>query len=279
MPQSPNRKRRRPSAQRVEEWRDLLDEAAYRFETPEFLSEDPLGIPHEFDAPEDVALAGFFSATLAWGHRKSIIRSCQGLLDRMDQSPAAFVREADESDLRRLDGFVHRTFQGEDARRFVLCLRSLAPDGGLRGVMETVFQGAPDTVGCPGVPDAGMALNAFKARFFRDCPAGRTNKHVADPLKGSAAKRLCMFLRWMVRSNHRGVDLGLWTGISPSALRLPLDVHTGNVARELGLLHRKTNDWQATEEVTTVLRMLDPDDPTRYDFALFGMGVTGALRV
>ena len=269
--------RRRPSAARLADWREWLDEAADRFERPDFLEADPLGIPHRYANPEDAAVAGFFAATLAWGNRKSILRSCHALLDRMDDAPAEFVASASTEELRRLDDFVHRTYQGEDARRFVLCLRSLEPDGGLQGVFEAAFRDAPDTAGRPGVPDAGVALHAFKARFFRDHPAGRTSKHVADPLKGSAAKRLCVYLRWMARPAQRGVDLGLWDGIPLSALRLPLDVHTGNVARQLGLLHRKASDWRAVEEVTDVLRMLDPDDPVRYDFALFGMGVTGAL--
>lgn len=274
---TPSPFRRRPSAARLAEWREWLDEAADRFERPDFLEADPLGIPHRYANQEDAAVAGFFAATLAWGNRKSILRSCHALLDRMDDAPAEFVASAGPEELRRLDDFVHRTYQGEDARRFVLCLRSLEPDGGLQGVFEAAFRDAPDTSGRPGVPDAGLALHAFKARFFRDHPAGRTTKHVADPLKGSAAKRLCMYLRWMARPAQRGVDLGLWDGIPLSALRLPLDVHTGNVARQLGLLRRKASDWRAVEEVTDVLRMLDPDDPVRYDFALFGMGVTGAL--
>ncbi|RPG81755.1 MAG: TIGR02757 family protein [Crocinitomicaceae bacterium TMED114] len=270
---------RRPSAARLAQWREWLDEAAERFERPDFLDDDPLGIPHRYSDPQDVAVAGFFAATLAWGNRKSILKSCHALLDRMDDAPADFVASAGDAELARLDDFVHRTFQGEDARRFVLCLRSLQADGGLHGAFRHAFSTAPDTPGRPGVPDAGHALNAFKTRFFRDHPAGRTSKHVADPVKGSAAKRLCMYLRWMVRSDQRGVDLGLWTDIPRSALRLPLDVHTGNVARELGLLQRKASDWPAVEEVTDVLRKLDPKDPVRYDFALFGMGVTRALKI
>ena len=269
--------RRRPSAARLAEWKEWLDEAADRFERPDFLEADPLGIPHRYPNAEDAAVAGFFAATLAWGNRKSILRSCHDLLDRMDDAPAEFVADASDRELDRLADFVHRTYNGEDARRFVLCLRSLGPDGGLEGVFEQAFREAPSTPGRPAVPDAGAALHAFKQRFFRDHPAGRTTKHVADPLKGSAAKRLCMYLRWMARPSQRGVDLGLWTGIPLAALRLPLDVHTGNVARQLGLLKRKASDWRAVEEVTDVLRMLDPEDPIRYDFALFGMGVTGAL--
>ena len=271
-------KRRRPTQARLDQWREWLNEAADRFEQPDFLADDPLGIPHEYSDPDDIAIAGFLAATLAWGNRKSIIRSCHDLLDRMDRAPADFIRHADAGDLAGLNGFVHRTYQAADAQKFVLCLRSLEEDGGLKGAFEQAFRGVPDVPGSNGVPDAGLALRAFKSRFFRDHEAGRTNKHVADPMKGSAAKRLCMYLRWMARPGERGVDFGLWPGIKTSALRLPLDVHTGNVAREMGLLQRKASDWRAVEEVTDILRMLDPVDPVRYDFALFGLGVTGALK-
>lgn len=255
----------------------MLDEAADRYERPDFLESDPLGIPHRFTDPEDIAIAGFLSATLAWGNRKSIMRSCSELLERMDDTPAEYVRSASERELKAMDGFVHRTFQSEDAKRFVRCLRSLERDGGLEGVFSQAVASSFATPGAPGIPDMGMALHHFKLRFFADEPPERTTKHVADPFKGSAAKRLCMYLRWMVRPSRRGVDFGLWTGIDPSALRLPLDVHTANVSRALGLLKRKSNDWLAVEEVTSALRWLDATDPVRYDFALFGMGVNGAL--
>lgn len=273
----PENKRRRPSPRRLEEWKSLLDEAADRYERPDFLDADPLGIPHRFSAPADVAIAGFFAATLAWGNRKSILRSCDDLLDRMDGAPADFVQGATARELSVLDGFVHRTFQGEDAKRFVRCLQSLERDGGLEGAFQAAFSAAPAADNTRDVADLGAALHLFKQRFFQDEPAGRTVKHVADPAKGSAAKRLCMYLRWMVRSPHRGVDFGLWSGIPPAALRLPLDVHTAGVSRALGLLQRKANDWRAVEEVTQALRWMDPEDPVRYDFALFGMGVNGAL--
>jgi len=261
----------------LEQWRDWLDEAVDRFERPGFIEDDPLGIPHGFEDPDDRAIAGFFAASLAWGTRKGILRSCRDLLDRMDRAPAQFIRHADAADLKRLEGFVHRTYQAEDALRFVQGLRSLEKDGGLHAAFSRAFREAPDTPSRPGIPDAGVALSRFKARFFRDLEAGRSGKHLADPIKGSAAKRLCMYLRWMVRPARRGVDLGLWTDIPLHALRLPLDVHTGNVARRMGLLKRKASDWRAVEEVTDVLRMIDPVDPVRYDFALFGLGVTGAL--
>ena len=271
-------RRRRPPIARLTEWKALLDEAADRYERPDFLDEDPLGIPHRFSDPEDIAVAGFLAASLAWGNRKSILKSCHELLDRMDDAPADFIRSARAADLKAFDGFVHRTFQEADAKRFIRCLQSLGRDGGLEGAFTAAFADAPPTEGLQRVPDMGVALHLFKARFFADEPADRTIKHVADPAKGSAAKRLCMYLRWMVRSNRRGVDFGLWKGISPAALRLPLDVHTAGVSRALGLLKRKANDWKAVEEVTQALRWIDAEDPVRYDFALFGMGVNGALE-
>lgn len=277
-PRRPQNNRRRPSKARLDEWKTLLDEAADRYEQPDFLDADPLGIPHRFGAPDDIAIAGFFAATLAWGNRKSILRSCDELLDRMDGAPADFVRSATAKDLAVLDGFVHRTFQAEDAKRFVRCLQSLERDRGLEGAFADAFAAAPTLAGGGGVTDMGAALHLFKLRFFQDEPAGRTVKHVADPAKGSAAKRLCMYLRWMVRSPHRGVDFGLWTSVATSDLRLPLDVHTAGVSRAMGLLQRKANDWRAVEEVTHALRWMDHEDPVRYDFALFGMGVNGALN-
>ncbi len=270
-------RRRRPPQTTLAQWREVLDEAADRYERPGFLEEDPLGIPHRYSNRDDIAIAGFLAATLAWGNRKSILRSCNSLLDRMDDAPADFIRNAKPADLAVFDGFVHRTFQAEDAQRFMRCLQSLERDGGLEGVLTNAVCGSPDTAGQKGLPDLGMALHGFKLRFFQDESAGRTVKHVADPLKGSAAKRLCMYLRWMVRSDRRGVDFGLWQDIDPSLLRLPLDVHTAGVSRAMGLLKRKANDWQAVEEVTQSLRWLDERDPVRYDFALFGMGVHGAL--
>lgn len=244
---------------------ELLENRVKRYEQANFIPDDPICIPRSMERKEDAEIAGFLAATIAWGNRKSILNNCYSLLERMDQSPHEFVLKAGPTDLRRLEGFVHRTFNDTDLLYFMSALRMIYRDrGGLESVFASAFR-----------QDAGtaQAIHSFREVFFSLEHPERTRKHVADPLRGSTAKRLNMFLRWMVRSSEAGVDLGLWTSISPSQLYLPLDVHTGKVARRLGLLKRKQNDWKAVEEVTANLRTFDPLDPVRYDFALFGIGV------
>ena len=248
---------------------EFLLEKADLYEVPDFIPQDPLSIPHRFTHRDDIEVAAFFSATLAWGNRVSILKSLNQLMERMDHAPGSFVRDHDERDLRVFDGFVHRTFQADDARSFVRALAGLLRT---HGTLEAaMLAGWTDTQSPQSV--AG-ALTQFHHAFMGEKGvASRTKKHVANPAKGSAAKRLNMFLRWMVRSSHRGVDLGLWRDISPSVLHIPLDVHTSNVGRKLGLLTRASNDWKAVEELTASLRAIDPVDPVRLDFALFGLGV------
>ena len=205
---------------------------------------------------------------LAWGNRVAIIKSLNNLMERMDNAPGEFVQQHEESDLDVLDGFVHRTFQTEDAKGFVRALSAMFKE---YGTLEQAFLAGwkhPEMAS-----DAQDAMSSFHDRFtIQQGVAERTRKHIANPNRGSAAKRLNMYLRWMVRSSQRGVDLGLWTAIKPSALHIPLDVHTSNVGRKLGLLSRKSNDWKAVEELTAALRIVDPVDPVRLDFALFGLG-------
>ena len=244
---------------------ELLENRAKRYEQADFIPDDPICIPRSMERKEDAEIAGFLAATLAWGNRKSILNNCHKLLARMDQAPHDFVLNATSNDLRRLEGFVHRTFNDTDLLYFMAALRMIYTEhGGLESVFAAAYR-----------QDAGAAeaIHGFREVFFSLEHPERTRKHVADPLRGSTAKRLNMFLRWMVRSSDAGVDLGLWKQISPAQLYLPLDVHTGKVARKLGLLKRKQNDWKAVEEVTANLRMFDPNDPVRYDFALFGIGV------
>jgi len=251
----------------------LLDQKYLAFNTPDFIAEDPVSIPHQFSRKEDIEISGFFSALIAWGRRPMIIRNAEALMDRMDRAPYDFVRGAQAADLARLDGFVHRTFNALDARGLVLALRQVyAEDGGLEGIFSNGIAPEHETV-------YGGLLHA-RARLLA-CPqvAPRTHKHLANPATGSSAKRLNMFLRWMVRQDRRGVDFGLWAGISPRQLICPLDVHTGTVARRLGLLTRKQNDWKAALELTAALRAFCPEDPVRYDFSLFGMGVYGEGEV
>jgi uncharacterized protein (TIGR02757 family) len=256
----------------VTDMRGLLDEAYDRLATPAFIENDPIQVPRSFAKREDAEVIGFLTATIAWGQRKTIISNAWKLARLMDEAPFDFIMHASVAERKRLDRFVHRTFNGVDLLHFVNGLRHVyAEHGGL----ENAFLRPADVPSTHWVDtiDMAAAINRFKQRFFEPAHQPRTQKHVADPMKGSNAKRINMFLRWMVRSNDRGIDLGLWKMIPPSALHVPLDVHTGRVARELGLLVRKQDDWKSVIELTENLRQLDPLDPIKYDIALFGLGV------
>jgi len=245
----------------------VLDEAYERHARPAFVANDPLQVPRSFSQRGDAETIGFLVATIAWGRRDTIITNGWRLAELMDRAPHDFVLHAGPSELERLERFVHRTFNGQDLICFVRALRHLYHE---HGGLEDAFlddNGHMDHM--------GAAIARFKRRFFAPRHPARTEKHVADPAKGSNAKRINLFLRWMARPADRGVDLGLWTRIPTSALMVPLDVHTGRTARELGLLTRGKDDWRAVEELTTALRALDPSDPVRYDIALFGLGVEG----
>lgn len=245
--------------------RELLERLHDRYNRPEFIDDDPVSVPHRYTERADREVAGFFAATLAWGNRKAIVRSGHRMMGLMDDAPADFVRHASDRDLALLDRFVYRTFNGGDLRDFVLALRRLDERfGGLGAFFESRYEA---TASIPRV------LAEFRREFFSCDHAPRCEKHLSSILKGAACKRLCMFLRWMVRRDDRGVDFGEWRRIPMSALYLPLDVHTGDTSRALGLLTRRQNDWRAVEQVTTALRAIDPDDPVRFDFALFGMGI------
>jgi len=234
--------------------------------------DDPIRIPRSFCKRADAETIGFLTATIAWGQRITIINNAKKLVELMDDAPHDFVMNATEADLSGLDRFVHRTFNGIDARHFIRGLKHLYAE---HGGIENAFLDNGET------GEMGSAIARFKSRFFEPTHQTRTRKHVADPSKGSNAKRINMYLRWMVRPNDRGVDLGLWKLIPPSALHVPLDVHTGRVARELGLLKRKQDDWKSVVELTEKLREFDPLDPVKYDIALFGIGVdhSKAMRV
>lgn len=246
------------------ELKELLDTAYERYACPEFITDDPIRIPRSFHKREDAEVIGFLTATIAWGQRVTIINNAKKLVGLLDEAPHDFVMNATGPDLSRLDSFVHRTFNGIDARHFIGGLRHLyAEYGGLEGAFLSNGR----------IDDLATAITLFKSRFFEPAHQARTRKHVADPSKGSNAKRINMYLRWMVRPNDRGVDLGLWKKIPASALHVPLDVHTGRVARELGLFKRAQDDWKSVVELTEKLREFDPLDPVKYDIALFGIGV------
>lgn len=246
------------------ELKTFLDYKVAQYNTPEFIKSDPIQIPHLFQKKEDIEISGFLTATIAWGNRKSILNNAEKLMRLMDMSPYEFVMHHEEEDLENLDGFVHRTFNSHDLKFFIRSLRNIyrRHDG-----LESVFnQNAKPK-------DLQHSIHEFKKIFFELPHQTRTEKHVSDPLKKSAAKRINMFLRWMVRNDEKGVDFGLWNKLSPAQLSCPLDVHSGNVARKLGLLKRKMNDSKALAELDANLRKMDPVDPVKYDFALFGLGV------
>lgn len=242
----------------------FLEEKAQQYESFDFIEVDPIQIPHQFSLKEDIEISGFLAATIAWGNRKSIINNAQKMMQLMDQAPYDFVMNHKEVDLARFEGFVHRTFNAEDLRYFIKALRHVYQE---HQGLEQLFsqQATPKSL--------QEAIHHFKKVFFSLPHQQRTQKHVSDPLKGSAAKRLNMYLRWMVRSNKNGVDFGLWPSLHPRQLSCPLDVHSGNVARKLKLLKRKQNDGKALLELDTALRKMDPEDPVKFDYALFGLGV------
>ena len=246
------------------ELKEFLDEKVLEYNRPKFIESDPIQIPHQFSLKEDIEISGFLAATIAWGNRKMIIRNANRMMELMGNSPYDFVMHHSEKELKSFESFVHRTFNSIDFIHFIKSLNNIYKN---HGGLETVFsQFKNDT-------DNKQTIHHFKKVFFEITHQQRTQKHIADPLKGSAAKRINMFLRWMVRNDNSGVDFGLWKQIPMSKLSCPLDVHSGNVARKLGLLTRKQNDWKALEELDKSLRKLDSKDPVKYDFALFGLGV------
>ena len=242
----------------------FLDEKAALYESQSFISDDPIQIPHQFHLKEDIEISAFLVATIAWGNRKSIISSGHKMLELMDHAPYDFIINHRPSDLKRFNNFVHRTFNGNDFVYFIKALRNIYKK---HGGLEVVFaqQATPN--------DLQTAIHGFKNIFFSLPHPQRTQKHISDPLKGSAAKRINMFLRWMVRPSIRQVDFGLWHSLHTRQLSCPLDVHSGNIARKLKLLKRKQNDAKALFELDTQLRKMDANDPVKYDFALFGLGV------
>ncbi|MCD2259002.1 TIGR02757 family protein [Psychroserpens luteolus] len=246
------------------ELKEFLDAKVEQYNHPRFIESDPIQVPHQFSKKEDIEISGFLTATIAWGNRKSIINNANRMMILLDQAPYDFVKNHNESDLETLDSFVHRTFNGLDFIQFIKSLKHIYNNhGGLEAVFSTGVE----------KNNLQLAIHRFKSIFFEIEHLERTKKHVSDPLKNSAAKRINMYLRWMARQDNNGVDFGIWNSISPALLSCPLDVHSGNVARKLKLLKRKQNDGKALLELDTALRKLDSNDPVKYDFALFGLGV------
>ena len=260
------------------ELKSFLNEKVIQYNTLDFIESDPVQIPHLFSKKEDIEIAGFLSATIAWGNRKMIIKNSHKMMDLMGNSPYDFVMSHSKNDLERLESFVHRTFNGHDFASFIKALQHIYKNhGGLEAAFSKNFNGNFNENGNGFFNGKTVNLqnniHEFKKLFFEIEHQNRTQKHISDPMNGSAAKRINMYLRWMCRQDKKGVDLGIWKSISPSLLSCPLDVHSGNVARKLGLLTRKQNDGKAVAELDLKLRELDPIDPVKYDFALFGLGV------
>ena len=242
--------------------KEFLDEKVALYLKPNFISEDPISIPHQFTKKEDIEIAAFLSATIAWGRRPMILKNAAKMMQIMDHSPHDFILNASNTEILKSLDFCHRTFQGIDFQTFIYALRNIYQNHkGLEGCFYTEKE------------DMSEGISNFKQIFFSIEHQQRTQKHVSDPLKGSASKRLIMFLRWMVRPDTNGVDFGVWKSLNPSQLSCPLDVHTANVGRKLGLITRKANDWKTVKELDVHLRSFCKEDPAKYDFALFGLGV------
>lgn len=246
------------------ELKDFLDAKVEQYNNLKFIESDPIQVPHQFSLKEDIEIAGFLTATISWGNRKSIINNAKRMAELLDNSPFDFVLNHHETDLEKLEPFVHRTFNGEDFIQFIKSLQHIYKN---HNGLESMFLKHAEK------DSLQNSISQFKSTFFEIEHVSRIQKHVSDPLKNSAAKRINMFLRWMIRTDCTGVDFGIWNTLSPSQLSCPLDVHSGNVARKLGLLTRKQNDAKALLELDSALRKLDSKDPVKYDFALFGLGV------
>lgn len=252
---------------KIEELKIFLDEKADLYNHPNFIENDPIQIPHLFSAKQDIEIAGFLTATISWGNRKSIINDANKMMTWMENSPYDFVMNFSEKDLKNFEGkSVHRTFNSEDFTHFLKNLKRIYQEhSSLENLLlldnsETNFY---------------HALERFRSFFLKENSVHRSSKHISSTYKNSSAKRLMMFLRWMVRQDNRGVDFGIWENLKPQFLSVPLDVHTGNISRKLNIIQRKQNDWKTVEELDVVIRKWNPEDPALYDFALFGLGVSG----
>ncbi len=246
------------------ELKEFLDAKVIEFNNTKFIESDPIQIPHRYSLKEDIEIAGFLTATIAWGNRKMIIKNAAKMMELMGNTPYDFVMNYKEHHFESFNNFVHRTFNSNDLAYFITALNHIYKR---HNGLETIFKTYATS------NSLQLAIHQLKKVFFELPHQTRTEKHISDPLKGSAAKRINMFLRWMVRSDKADVDFGIWNSIAPAQLSCPLDVHSGNVARKLGLLTRKQNDAKALLELDTNLRKMDKTDPVKYDFALFGLGV------
>ena len=245
------------------ELKDFLDEKSFQYNQKTFIESDPIQIPHQFEKKEDIEIASFLTSIIAWGQRKTIIKNGYKMMEVLENSPHDYILNASEKEIEKAH-IIHRTFNPIDFRYFIKTLKRIYLD---YGNLENLFCNTDNK------KNMHLSIHNFKTIFFQNEFPKRSTKHISDPFKGSACKRINMFLRWMVRVDDKGVDFGIWKKISPSILSCPLDVHSGNVARKLKLLLRTQNDHKAVLELDKKLRTLDPKDPVKYDFALFGLGV------
>jgi uncharacterized protein (TIGR02757 family) len=246
------------------ELKDFLDYKSDQYNEPGFIENDPVGIPHRYILKEDIEISGLLVSVISWGNRKAIVKSGCRMMNLLGSSPYDFVMNHRPADLRQLNGFVHRTFNGQDFIHFIKALKNIYQK---YGGPEKIFAGYATN------DSLQPAIHEFKKIFYDSRHAYRTTKHISDPLKGSSAKRINMYLRWMVRKDKKGVDFGIWKSVPQHILSCPLDIHSGNVARKLGLLNRTQNDAKALDILDHSLRRMDKNDPVKYDFALFGLGI------
>lgn len=251
----------------TDQLKDFLDTKVEEYNKPGFIENDPIVIPHQYSKKQDIEITGFWASMLAWGQRKTIINKCKELFQLMDDAPHDFIVNHKDSDLKRFEGFKHRTFNTTDTLYFIQFLKNhYSQYSSLEEAFIIGLNDESETV------EAGLSY--FREYFFAlPFAPDRTKKHIATPARNSACKRMNMFLRWMVRDDDKGVDFGLWNRIKPSQLVCPCDLHVDRVARKLGLITRKQTDWKTAIELTDHLRILDPEDPVKYDFALFGLGI------
>jgi uncharacterized protein (TIGR02757 family) len=247
------------------ELQDFLDFKYDQYNRPGFIASDPVSIPHRFTKKEDIEISAFLTATIAWGYRPTIITSASRLMLLMNNAPSDFILNAKANELSSLQSFVHRTFQGDDLLYFIFSLKNIYQNH--HGLQNVFHEGYKKN------HSIKESIIHFRKIFFEFEHLQRTTKHVSNPEKNSSCKRINMFLRWMIRSDNRGVDFGIWNNFSSAHLLCPLDLHSGNVSRKLGLLKRKQSDWKAVEELTNNLKQFDSKDPAKYDFALFGLGI------
>lgn len=243
---------------------ELLESKYDQYDRFSFIEDDPVSIPHLFEKKEDIEISGFFAAIIAWGQRPTIIKNANKLVEWMDYRPYEFVVNFSEKDLKPFKSFKHRTFNGTDCVFFLLSLQNIYRNyGGLEKAFYTKEV----------IEQVKHSIISFRQIFFQIPHEKRSEKHISSPLANSSCKRLNLFLRWMVRKDSRNVDFGIWNSLTQDHLLCPLDVHSGNIARKLGLLKRKQNDWKSVIELTNKLKIFDPHDPVKYDYSLFGTGV------